>query len=133
MQKNNKKMHNIKKYVYNIYVYIDKYTKKWYYLHRNGDDIMSNLTSVININVPSEVKEEATSLFNSLGLNMSTAINMFLKKAIYERGIPFDIKQRPSKEFAEALQELDYMEKHPEEYKVYHNVDKMFEDILNEE
>ena len=94
---------------------------------------MSNLTSTINVNVPSDVKEEATNLFNSLGLNMSTAINMFLKRAIYERGIPFEAKQKPSKEFAEAIKELDYMEKHPEEYKVYHNVDKMFEDILNEE
>lgn len=94
---------------------------------------MSNLTSAINVNVPSDVKEEAISLFNSLGLNMSTAINMFLKKAIYERGIPFEVKQQPSKELMEALNELDYMEKHPEDYKVYHNVDKMFEDILSED
>ena len=94
---------------------------------------MSNLTSAINLNVPSDVKEEAISLFNSLGLNMSTAINMFLKKAIYERGIPFEVKQQPSKEFMEALNELYYMEKHPEDYKVYHNVDKMFEDILSED
>jgi len=94
---------------------------------------MANLTSAINVNVPSDVKEEATNLFNSLGLNMSTAINMFLKKAIYERGIPFEVKQQPSKEFLEALRELDYMERHPEEYKVYHDVDKMFEDIINEE
>ena len=94
---------------------------------------MSNLTSVINVNVPVDVKEEANRLFNSLGLNMSTAINMFLKKAIYERGIPFEVKQQPSKEMVEALKELDYMEKHPEEYKVYHDVDKMFEDILDEE
>ena len=93
---------------------------------------MSNLTSAINVNVPSDVKEEATNLFNSLGLNMTTAINMFLKRAIFEGGIPFDVKRQPTKEFAEALKELDYMETHPEEYKVYHNVDKMFEDILNE-
>ena len=94
---------------------------------------MANLTSVINVNVPSDVKEEATNLFNSLGLNMSTAINIFLKKAIFERGLPFEVKQLPSKEFTEALKELDYMEKHPEEYKVYHNVAKMFEDILNDD
>ena len=42
--------------------------------------IMSNLTSAINVNVPSDVKKEATSLFNSLGISMSTAINIFLKK-----------------------------------------------------
>lgn len=93
---------------------------------------MGSLTSAINVNVPTDVKEEATDLFNSLGLNMSTAINMFLKKAIYERGIPFEVKQQPSKEFVEALKELEYMESHPEEYKVYHNVDEMFEDILDE-
>lgn len=94
---------------------------------------MANITTAINVNVPTDVKEEATMLFNSLGLNMSTAINMFLKKAIYERGIPFEVKQLPSKEFTEALKELDYMENHLEEYKVYHDVDKMFKDILNEE
>lgn len=94
---------------------------------------MANLTSTINVNVPVDVKEEASNLFNSLGLNMSTAINIFLKKAIYERGIPFEVKQQPSKELEEALKELDYIEKHPSEYKVYKNVDKMLGDILDEE
>lgn len=94
---------------------------------------MSNVTSVINVNVPTDVKEEANNLFSSLGLNMSTAINMFLKRAIYERGIPFEVKQQPSKELIDALKELDYIEKHPEEYKTYHNVDEMFEEIINEE
>ncbi len=91
------------------------------------------MTTLINVNVDTKIKEEATNILKGLGLNMSTAINMFLKRAIFERGIPFDVKQQPTKEFAEALKELDYMETHPEEYKVYHNVDKMFEDILNEE
>ncbi len=94
---------------------------------------MANLTSVINVNVPTEVKEEATNLFNSLGLNMSTAINMFLKKAIYERGIPFDVKQKPSKELAEALKELDYMESHPEEYKTFHSVKELMEDLNSDD
>ena len=93
---------------------------------------MSNITTSINVNVPSDVKEEATKLFNSLGLNMSTAINIFLKKAIFERGIPFDVKQQPSRDFVEAIEELDYMESHPENYKKYNDVDKMFEEILND-
>ena len=42
-------------------------------------------------------------------------------------------KKKPSKDLKEALEELKYMEKHPEEYKGYHNIDKMFEDILNDE
>lgn len=94
---------------------------------------MANLTSVINVNVPTEVKEEASNLFNSLGLNMSTAINMFLKRAIYERGIPFEVKQLPSKELLESVQELNDMENEKANFKKYYNVTEMFEAILNEE
>ena len=75
-----------------------------------GDYYMSNLTSAINVNVPTDVKREATNLFNSLGISMSTAINMFLKKSIYECGIPFDLKQEPSKEVIEALKEIEDIE-----------------------
>ncbi len=95
---------------------------------------MANLTSAINVNVPSDVKEEATILFNNLGLNMSTAINMFLKRAIYERGIPFEVKEPvPSKEFQSALQELDYMESHPEEYQSFHSVKELMEDLNSDD
>ena len=95
---------------------------------------MSNLTSAINVNVPLEVKEEATALFNNLGLNMSVAINMFLKRAIYERGIPIEVKEpRPSREFLAALNELDYMEKHSNEYKAYDNIADLKEALESDE
>ena len=69
-------------------------------------DRMTNLNSVINVNVPTSIKEEATNLFNSLGLNMTTAINMFLVKSINEWGIPFEIKTpKPSMEILESIQE----------------------------
>jgi len=95
---------------------------------------MANITSAINVNVPTDVKEEATALFNNLGLNMSTAINMFLKRAIYERGIPFEVKEpSPSKELLSSLQELDYMESHPEEYKSFHSVKELMEDLNSDD
>lgn len=93
---------------------------------------MANLTSAINVNVPVEVKEESNNIFNNLGLNMSTAINMFLKRVIYERGIPFEVKEpKPSKELLDALQELDYMESHPNEYKSYSNIEELKRDLLS--
>lgn len=49
-------------------------------------------TSTINIKVPTDVKEEANALFNNLGLTMSRAINIFLKKALSEGGIPFEVR-----------------------------------------
>ena len=61
-------------------------------------------------------------------------LNMFLKRVIYERGIPFDVKEpRPSKELLEALQELDYMEKHPDEYKSYSEIDELKKDLLSDD
>lgn len=45
----------------------------------------------INVNVDSEVKQEAANILSQLGLNMSTAINMFLVQVIQKRGIPFEI------------------------------------------
>ena len=93
---------------------------------------MANLTSAINVNVPREVKEEANAIFNNLGINMSTAINMFLKRAIYERGIPFEVKEQPSQDLLEALQEVEDMENGKLIKKGYYNVRQMFKDILNE-
>ena len=91
---------------------------------------MSN--SVINVNVPSDVKEEATELFNDLGMNMTTAINIFLKKSIEDGGIPFEVKKKPSYELKEALNEIKTIQERPEEYKSYHNVDELFEDLDSE-
>ena len=96
---------------------------------------MANLTSAINVNVPAEVKEESNNIFNNLGLNMSTAINMFLKRVIYERGIPFDVKEpTPTKELltftVDKLYDKDKnlidVARHPDEI-YYIEVDVSFE------
>lgn len=72
---------------------------------------MANNTSAININVDSNIKKEVTELFNSLGLNMSTAINLFLRKSINEGGIPFEIKiSKPTRELKKALKEAKKIE-----------------------
>lgn len=92
---------------------------------------MSNLTSVINVNVPTNVKKEANILFEKLGLNMSTAINMFLKKSIKENGIPFDLKLDNEKELNETKEELRKMENHELEYKKFKDVSSLMKDLDN--
>jgi len=37
-------------------------------------------------------KKRAAEIFEGLGLNLSTAINIFIKKSIAEGGLPFDVK-----------------------------------------
>jgi addiction module RelB/DinJ family antitoxin len=45
----------------------------------------------VTIRVNRNKKKNAESLFNYLGLNMSNAVNMFLRKAVDQKGIPFPV------------------------------------------
>ena len=94
---------------------------------------MATLTANVNVNVDARIKEEATYILKDLGLNMSTAINMYLTQIVKRNGIPFEVvNPEPSDELKEALQELEYMKKHPEEYKSYDNVHEMFKELDEE-
>lgn len=46
----------------------------------------------LNIRTDKEIKEKAENIFQELGINMTTAINIFLRTSIRENGIPFDLK-----------------------------------------
>lgn len=52
--------------------------------------IMSSVN--LNIRTDKEIKREAERIFSELGLNMSTAVNLFLRKSIRDNGLPFDLK-----------------------------------------
>ena len=91
---------------------------------------MANLTGTINVNVDINVKKQANAILNDLGLNMSTAINMFLAQVIKQDGIPFEIKNpKPTKELIQALKEADDILSKKLATKTYHNVDELFEDL----
>ncbi len=60
--------------------------------------------ATITARVDENVKKEAETLFKKMGLNMSTAMNLFLKKCILEQGIPFELKI-PNEEIEENIQE----------------------------
>ena len=104
------------------------------YLSKKGDGGMSSLTTAINVNVDKKTKNEATKILKDLGLNMSTAINMFLTQIVKRDGIPFEITNpKPTKELLEALQEGEDILNGKIKKKGYHNVREMFEDILSED
>ena len=48
--------------------------------------------AVLQVRLDEDLKNKATAVYNELGIDLSTAIRMFLKKAVLERGIPFDTK-----------------------------------------
>ncbi|MCL2036273.1 MAG: type II toxin-antitoxin system RelB/DinJ family antitoxin [Oscillospiraceae bacterium] len=49
------------------------------------------ISASININIDSDVKDEAQAVFSSLGFDMATAINIFLRQTIKQRCIPFEL------------------------------------------
>jgi len=54
-------------------------------------------TTNINIRTDSELKTKAQSVLADLGLDMSTAINVFLNQVVYKQSIPFEISKSSSK------------------------------------
>ena len=46
-------------------------------------------TSLLQVRVEDSLKEEAAKVFDNLGIDTSTAVRMFLKRAVMENGIPF--------------------------------------------
>ena len=60
----------------------------------------------LNIRTDKEVKIAAERIFEELGLNMTTAVNIFLRQTIRENGIPFELKLNiPNEVTAAAIEE----------------------------
>jgi DNA-damage-inducible protein J len=51
----------------------------------------------INIRIDHDIKEQAQEIFASLGLDMATAINIYLRQVIRQRSLPFAIYAEPAK------------------------------------
>ena len=55
-------------------------------------EVYEMATINLNVRTDKDIKDRAELIFNDLGLNMTTAINMFLRTAIRENGIPFTLR-----------------------------------------
>ena len=58
--------------------------------------------SLIQLRIDDKLKAEATDIFEKLGLDLSTAIRIFLTRSVEERGIPFTMKLDTERYKAEA-------------------------------
>lgn len=84
-----------------------------------------------NISLDAETKAKAQVMLADLGLDLSTAVNIFLRQMLYEGGIPFSItREIPNQTTLAAMKEAQEMVRSPEQYRKYDNVDGMMEDIL---
>lgn len=91
-------------------------------------------SSNVTIRMDSDVKRECEGIYGALGVSLSTAINVFLRKSIREGGFPFDVRldDRPNRETRAALLEADRIAKDPTA-KRYHSTKKLFADLERDE
>lgn len=91
-------------------------------------------TTNITIRIDKDLKAEAENLFDDLGMSISTAFNIFLKKCIREDRIPFEVSRAENfnQTTIDAILESERIA-HDPNLKGYHDVDQMFKDILAEQ
>ena len=71
-------------------------------------------TTNVSIRMDTELKAQADELFAELGMNLSTAFNIFVRQSLREGGIPFEIRtDRPNKETIAAMLEAENIAKDP--------------------
>ena len=69
---------------------------------------MAGNTTNISIRMDADLKAQADALFNELGMNLTTAFNIFVRQSLRVGGIPFEIKmEQPNKETIAAMLEAE--------------------------
>lgn len=75
---------------------------------------MAKETTNINIRMDKELKEQAENLFSELGMNMTTAFNIFLRQSVRQHKIPFEISlNTPNAETIAAMEEAEKISQDP--------------------
>lgn len=72
------------------------------------------MTAPTQIRIDSDIKKQASLLFNSLGLDMSSAVNMFLHQCVLRGGLPFAVElPKYNQSVLEAMEEARRISKDP--------------------
>ena len=79
----------------------------------------------VTFRVDDELKKQADALFAELGMNMSTAFNIFLRQSVREQQIPFHVSKNVPN--AATLAAMDAAEKDEDIYGPFDNVSSLME------
>jgi len=96
---------NVRHYIYNsIIIKAD----------RGKMNMIKNDDVSVSFRIDRDLKEKAVKLFGELGLNMSSAIQVFFRQAVREGGLPFDVTTKvPSKLTLAAMLEAERIAQDP--------------------
>ena len=84
------------------------------------------------VRIDSEIKKQASELFKTLGLDMSSAINLFLHQCILRGGIPFSVEvPQYNKETIEAMKEAKAIANNPN-IKGYDSLEELKKSLMED-
>lgn len=84
-----------------------------------------------NISLDPQLKHDSQELFADLGIDLSTAITLFLKQSLRVQGLPFAVtRENPNAETIAAMNEYYEMKAHPEKYKRYSSFKDAMDEVL---
>lgn len=87
----------------------------------------------VNIRMDKHLKSQMDELCKNLGLNFSTAVNIFANAMVRQQRIPFSVSMEvPNKDTLEALNESRDILAHPQNYKSYDDVHQMIQEITSD-
>lgn len=87
----------------------------------------SNMNTTINIRIEKKTKDKAQKTLESMGLDLSSGIKLFLNQVVNENGIPFKPTRNPAAIRAEWDREVEEALKSG---KSYSTAEEMHKDIL---
>lgn len=89
---------------------------------------MANTTNY-TCRLDNDVKSQSEAVFNELGMNLTTAINVFLRESIRVGGFPFDVRlSKPNLETITAMTEAEQIARDPS-VKKYSDVEEALAEL----
>lgn len=93
-----------------------------------GVNIMAGTTN-FSVRMDSDIKKQCETLYGELGMNLTTAINVFLRQSLRVGGFPFEVRlEAPNKETIAAMLEAERIAK-DSSVKGYNNLDELFAEL----
>ena len=85
----------------------------------------------ITIRTDKEIKDQVKNLYAALGMDMTTAVNVFFRQSLLHNGMPFEVSlDVPNATTIAAFEEGDKMLNDPASPR-YSSVEALFEDLMN--
>ena len=89
-------------------------------------------TTNFSVHIDSNIKKQCEAMYGELGINLTTAINVFLRQSLRVGGFPFDVRmEQPNKETIAAMMEAERITRDPS-IKRYSDVEEALRALKNE-